>query len=233
MANCWKPVLRATPGMCTRPCHPAGPRRPIRRGVAGPGGYVRVGRTRTNRRNSRGVTTGPARAGGTGSRETDGCTSDRTTEPRPSSGTVRRRVALRRGVAAAVSAALVAAVVVIGCDRPAAPPPVEDDRPTSKAAASDYWPDSAATNPATAPSTRPTPGFAKGRVRAADGKPLDLKDRRAVITVVGSSSNGVERPVSDTVKPDGTYAIKLDPGPYLWPTGMIEFRFNSYQTGCR
>ncbi|HEX8913698.1 MAG TPA: carboxypeptidase-like regulatory domain-containing protein, partial [Humisphaera sp.] len=69
----------------------------------------------------------------------------------------------------------------------------------------------------------------KGRVTAADGSPIDLAGRRAVVTVVGSSDGTDRPPPSGVVGPDGRYAIKLDPGPYLWPTGVIEFSFNTFQ----
>jgi hypothetical protein len=102
-----------------------------------------------------------------------------------------------------------------GCENP---PPQPDTPPATRPAA---------TRPA-AKTGDAEPNIASGRVLGGDGKPINLAGRRAVITVSGSA-DGVTRQFRATADNDGRYSVKLDPGPYEWPRGFIEFSFRENQ----
>lgn len=98
-----------------------------------------------------------------------------------------------------------------------------------------------ATRPAaaTAPATRATsagqppapdgrkPGFAAGRVLRQDGRPIAVEGMRIGVTVRGiSDRTGQVVSYSPTVGADGRYEVKLEPGTYRSPAGVVEVPFN-------
>jgi hypothetical protein len=99
--------------------------------------------------------------------------------------------------------------------------------------------------PAAAPATRPAataparrsagksttearkPGFATGRVLRQDGNPIAVEGMRVAVTVRGiSDRTGQVVSYSPTVAADGTYEVKLEPGTYRPPAGVVEVPFN-------
>ena len=82
-----------------------------------------------------------------------------------------------------------------------------------------------ATRPATPDGRKP--GFAAGRVLRQDGRPIAVEGMRIGVTVRGiSDRTGQVVSYSPTVGADGRYEVKLEPGTYRPPAGVVEVPFN-------
>jgi hypothetical protein len=107
-----------------------------------------------------------------------------------------------------------------GCDKASSDAPAPATRPAATAPATH-----AAARPATADGRKP--GFAAGRVLRQDGRPIAVEGMRIGVTVRGiSDRTGQVVSYSPTVGADGRYEVKLEPGTYRPPAGVVEVPFN-------